>query len=258
MRTLIYQVAVGETPAFYGPCMASVERYASRIGASYIRQTEPTLRIVPKRSHRSENAMRLGYLPIFEKEAALAHLGEYDAVAIIDADIYAMDSAGDVFEAAGGADFAGVLERDLPLLPQFRKKVVQYSQQQYRGLTGVNWDWRPIGAAFYNMGMMVLGAGARQYLNGQTPREFIQRPEFEPFVNGEGMYRWSTDQTLLNWWVKRTGMRTVNLPWRWNALHSYVEPEALKPPPFFVHFNCAKNYPRGGAEIPEIIQRLGR
>jgi len=257
VRRLIYQVAVGEVPPFYRPCMASVQQYAQRIGADYIAQTEPIMRVVPKKSQRSERALRLGYLPIFEKQAAFAHLGEYDAIAIVDADIHVMPNAPDIFEAAGAADFAGVLERDLPLLAQYERKLIQYSEQQYRPLAQeVDWLWNKLGAAFYNMGLMVFSRGMLPYLRGQTPQEFIARPEFERFVNGVGGWRWSTDQTLMNYWVKATRMKTTNLPWRWNALYSYLKPEALEKGPFFVHFNLAANFPQKGAEIPTIIKRL--
>lgn len=253
---LIYQVAVGEAPEFYWPCMESVERYATRIGAAYVRATEPILRIVPKTSRRSESALRLGYLPIFEKEAALSYLGQYESVAIIDADIFVNAAAPNVFDAAGDAEFAGVVERDLPLLPAYERKLIQYSRAQYGSLSDVDWKWSRLGAEFYNMGMMVLSSAVARYLNGQSPRQFIERSEFSRFVNGEGPYKWSTDQTLLNWWVKKSGMTTRNLDWRWNAIYSYVRPEALKQFPHFVHFNLAANLPRAGAEIPELIEAL--
>ena len=256
MKRLIFQVAVGEVPPFYAQCMETVRAYAARIGADYEVLREPVLRIVPKASRRSENALRLGYLPIFEKEQALAYLGSYDAVAVIDADIAVMPGAPDVFEAAGDADFAGVCERDLPLLPQYARKVQDYSRDQYHCLQDVDWQWDRRGADFYNMGMMVFSGAVSRFLEGQSPREFIQRPEFERFVNGEGKWRWSTDQTLLNWWVRKSGMSRRNLDWRWNALYSYLKPEALKQKPHFVHFNLASLFNRQGAEIPEIIEAL--
>ena len=255
MRRLIFQVAVGEVPPFYAPCMASVKDYAERIGAHYIALTEPVLRIVPKASQRSDNALRLGYLPIFEKGAAFAYLGVYDQIAVIDADVFVMPTAPDVFDAAGDADFAAVLERELPLKPEFERKVRNYSRDMFRGLSGV-WKWDGRGVDFHNMGVMVWGAGLKAYLRDDNPEEFIRRPEFEKFVNGEGRFRWSTDQVLLNWWIKNTSIRVRNLDWRWNCIYSYVKPEALKQSPHFVHFNLAANMPRKGAEIPDIIRGL--
>ena len=41
------------------------------------------------RTGRSKEAVeRLGYMPIYEKENAFTHLGEFEQIAIIDSDIY--------------------------------------------------------------------------------------------------------------------------------------------------------------------------
>ena len=222
-KQLIYQISVGETPAFYKQCIASVEQYCERHCIDHIVQTEPILKIRPVKSARSENALRLGYLPIYEKEQAFAYLDDYDQIAVIDADVYIRPDAPNVFDELGSATFAAVLERDMPLTPAYLDKIQKYSKGQYSTLTDVSWDWNERGAAFYNMGVMVFSNALRKYLNGQTPRQFIQRPEFERFVNGEGHWKWSTDQTLLNYWVKKTGMATRNLDWKWNGLYGAVD-----------------------------------
>jgi len=246
MRRLIFQVAVGEVPWFYHPCMNSAQRYADRIGAHYLRLTEPMLRIVPKKSQRSENALRLGYLPIFEKEHGFSYLGEYDQVCILDADVYVRETAPDIFPLAEVFDFAGVVEQDLPLQEKYERKVRNYAADQYGDKN----------RRFYNMGVTVWSANVLTYLNGQTPKQFIERPEFEPYVNGEGKYRWSTDQTLLNTWVASENMHQRQLDWRWNCMYDYVVPTALHLNPYFVHFALASKMPRGGAEIPDIIAGL--
>lgn len=251
-KQLIYQVAVGEVPPFYETCMASVERYCERHGFKHIVQREPKLRIVPRNSKRSQNALRLGYLPIYEKEAAFEYCVLYDHVAIVDADVYIRDTAPNIFHNVSSA-FGGVIERGMPLDAAYRDKVRKYSEGQYRGLTDVDWDWNQDGAAFYNMGVMVLGPGFKKHLDGQTPEQFLRRPEFERFVNGEGHFKWSTDQTLLNWFVKKSGMSVTNLDWRWNALYGAVRDIERA---HFVHFFLSSKMPRGGAEIPEIISRL--
>lgn len=250
---LIYQVAVGEVPAFYRPCLESVARYAARIGADHVVQTEPILRIAPERSARSENALRLGYLPIYEKENAFAYLGVYERVLVLDADVWVRPTAPSIFDELGGAAFAGVLERDLPLLPKHREKLRKHSEGQFRSLTDADWRWNADGAAFWNMGVMLLGQPLVPYLRGQTPDEFLRRPEFARFVNGEGHWRWSTDQTLLNWWIRASGMPTRDLDWRWNALHGACETLSGA---HFVHFFLSAKMPRGGAEIPDLIRRL--
>lgn len=251
---LIYQVKVGETPAFYDYCIASVERYCRKFGIAHVVQTEPILRIQPLASKRSTNALRLGYLPIFEKANAFAHFGQHRRILILDADVFVCDSAPNVFDELGDSDFAGVLEREIPLTDRHKAKLPKYSEGQYGLLTDVDWRWNERGAAFYNMGVMLMGRGIAEYLGG-TPEQFIRRPEFERFVNGEGHWRWSTDQTLLNFWVKKSGMRTRDLDWRWNTLYGAVPEDALKSA-HFVHFFLAAKMDRGGAEIPSIAARL--
>lgn len=236
---LVYQVAVGEVPAFYHRCIESVARYCDRHGHAHVVQREPILRIRPVKSARSENALRLGYLPIFEKENALAYLGHFESVAVIDADVFIRETAPDIFDHAD-ADFSGVLERDLPVTQEHRTKLRKHSEGQFSTLTDVDWQWNDSGAAFYNMGVMVFGAGVRRYLEGQSPAEFIRRPEFERFVNGEGHWKWSTDQTLLNWWVKKSGMTTRNLDWRWNALYGACRDVTEA---HFVHFFLSSKQP---------------
>jgi len=249
---LIYQVRVGEDRPFYDACIESVRQYADRVGADHIVQRDAVLRIAPTRSARSENALRLGYLPIYEKENALGYLDRYEQVLILDADVYVKATAPDIF-AQSTTDFAGVVERDMPLTAQYFNKIRKYSKGQYELLADVDWKWNADGAEFFNMGVMLLGSGIRRFLRGETPGEFLRRPEFERFVNGEGHWRWSTDQTLLNWWVKSSGMSVTRLDWRWNALYGAVADVSAA---HFVHFFLSAKMPRGGAEIPSIIGSL--
>ena len=71
MAYLIYQVAVGPESELYEICIDSVARYCERFGIKHMVQREPKLCIAPVHSQRSDNALRLGYLPIFEKEKRL-------------------------------------------------------------------------------------------------------------------------------------------------------------------------------------------
>lgn len=258
-RKLIYQVKVGpNSPGFYDVCIDSVKEYCKKYGIDHIIQTKPKLKIRPLNSKRSKEAVeRLGYLPIYEKENAFEYFSVYDRIAIIDSDIFIRDSAPDIFEEIGDSAFAGVRECDMPLTKLYQNKIKGYSNGQYGRLTDVKWCKTKFGFAFYNMGLMLMSRKITEYLNGQTSEEFIRRKEFERFVNGEGRWRWSTDQTLLNYWVQKSGMPTTNLNWKWNALFKGVRDEVL-PDAYFIHFFLSDNLPRKGAEIPAILKDLDK
>jgi len=248
---LIYQVAVGEVPKFYEQCIASVAEYATRIGADHIVQRQPILRIAPLKSCRSENALRLSYLPIFEKENAFAWLGEYDQVAIVDADIYIRRDSPNVFDTLADCCFSGAIEREMPLSASYADKVRKHSEGQFRNLTDVDWQWDARGAHYYNMGLMVIHKSILSMLRGQTPEQFIRRPEFERFVNGEGHWKWSTDQTLLNWWLKKERIPCADMDWRFNAMYGAVESVRDA---YFVHFFLSSKLQPG--EIERAIESL--
>lgn len=237
--------------------MESVERYCKKYHIDHIVQREPILKIRPKNSKRSKEAVeRLGYLPILEKENAFGYLDRYDKICIVDSDIYIRDSAPNIFDQIDmNTAFAGVMEKDLPCTQTYLKKIAAYSRGQYARLNDVNWNSGNWGIAFYNMGLMLFTKKMSEYLRGQTPEQFIRRPEFERFINGEGNWRWSTDQTLLNYWIQKSGMPQKHLDWRWNALFKGVQDGSL-PDAHFVHFFLANVLPKRGAEIPQLIKDL--
>jgi len=247
-------VAVGDIPPFYDDCIDTVDRYAKCHGFDHIVQTEPMLKIRPVNSARSREAVeRLGYLPVYEKENAFSLLSLYDYIVVLDADVAIRSDAPDIIAELGDNDFGGVVERDMPITPEYKRKIAGYSHHQYHPLNDVDWLWNDAGAEFFNMGVMVLRNTILEYLDGETPAQFIRRPEFEPLVNGEGHWKWSTDQTMLNWWVKRSGMKYRRLSWRWNALYGAVRDVTDA---HFIHFFLSSKMPRGGAEIPEIVRSL--
>ena len=73
---------------------------------------------------------------------------------------------------------------------------------QYGMLHSNKLDFKPNqrGFEYFNMGLMVINSEIfKPYLKGQSPREFLNRTEFQRFVDGVGAWKWSTDQTLLNY-----------------------------------------------------------
>lgn len=262
MKQLIYQVYTGKRSKLYDHCTQSVKEYAKRIGADYECQRTPILMIKPdpftnQREGKTGGWKKLGYLPIFEKENAFTYLRSYDQVAIIDADVWIRPECNEsIFTDAGtDCDFAGVLERDMPITPQYTRKIANYSRMQY-GMNPINklFDWKcpkGCGADFYNMGIMVLNKSISKYLNGETPKQFLSRPRFKPFVDGMGAWKWSTDQTLLNVWVKEEKMKVNNLHWKWNGL--YTASEKIKDCNF-VHFFLKDKLPSQGENIEELMK----
>ena len=261
MKKLIYQVYTGKRSKLYDHCTSSVEKYAKRIGAEYTIQRTPILMIKPDPfvTNRSKESYEKygGFLPIYEKENAFSYLKSYDQIAIIDADVYIRPECTEsIFDAAGtDVDFAGVLERDMPCTPQYVAKIANYSRMQY-SMPNINplFNWKhPCGADFYNMGVMVLNKSIEKYLNGETPQQFLRRPRFKAFIDGMGTWKWSTDQTLLNVWVKEEKMKVKNLSFKWNGLFSGIEMNKIKECNF-IHFFLKDKLPNRGENVEELMK----
>jgi hypothetical protein len=259
MKKIIYQVYIGKRSKLYDHCTDSVKAYAKRIGADYELQRTPILMIKPDvfMTNRSKESYEKhgGFLPIYEKENAFAYLKSYDQVAIIDADVYIRDNAANIFDdLPGDYDFGAVLERDMPITSQYKQKIANYSKMQY-GMSPLNnlFTWNESGADFYNMGIMVLNKSFNKYLNGETPLQFLRRPRFKVFIDGMGAWKWSTDQTLLNVFVKEEKVRVKNMDWRWNGL--YTANTKIKDC-HFVHFFLKDKLPSAGENVEELMKNV--
>jgi len=255
MKKIIYQVYVGKRSKLYDHCTKSVEEYAKRIGADYVKQTTPILRIKPDvfSTNRSTESYEKygGFLPIYEKENAFSYLNTYDQVAIIDADVWIRENAADIFQHIGDADFGGVVERDMPITGEYLAKIQNYSRMQYSTLRDVDWKWNNRGAEFINMGVMVMNKSFNKYLHGQTPMQFLRRIEFKHFIDGLGAWKWSTDQTLLNWWIKKEKMKVQNLDWKFNGL--FTANTKIQECDF-VHFFLKDKLPNRGENVEELMK----
>jgi len=106
------------------------------------------------------------------------------------------------------------------------------------------------------MGMMVLNPGFKKYIKGQTPMQFLMRPGFKPFIDGMGNWKWSTDQTLLNVFVKESGMNVKNLTYHWNGLFTGIEMDRV-PECNFVHFFLKDKLPARGENVKELMSYVG-
>ena len=262
MKRLIYQVALGKR-RLYDACGYSVSQYAKRIGADYKRQTEGLLRITPDPflSNRSPDSIKpLGYLPIYEKENALGQLHHYDQVAVIDADVYvSLECNESIFdEVPPSVALGAVIESDLPLTEEYRRKLQTYSKMQYgqnRRIADLfTWD-KHKAARFFNVGVMVVNKRFLDYMGGMTPRQWLLQPRFKPFIDGLGAWKWSTDQTLLNVFIKEEKVPTTSLPYKWNFLYGAADQSAIEQANF-LHFFLSAKLKQGGDNIESILADL--
>ena len=260
MKRLIYQVYVGKQSKLYDHCTRSVRAYCGIHGIDYKIQTRPILRIKPDvfATNRSKESYEKhgGFLPIYEKENAFSYFKDYDQICIIDSDIWIRPNSPDIFDdVSPNADFSGVVESSMPILPWYKQKILQYSRMQYGNLK-IDWKADPVtGFPFMNMGMMMMNKSFSNYLNGQTPKQFIERSEFKPFVDGQGAWKWSTDQTLLNYWIRKEKMTVKNLDWKWNALYSAIDNTKIKEA-HFVHFFLKDKLPSKGENVRALMNTI--
>ena len=98
------------------------------------------------------------------------------------------------------------------------------------------------------MGVMVLNGVFKEFLNGQTAKEFLMRKEFKKFIDGDGNLKWSTDQSLINYGLKKYNVPTKHLDWRWNALYRGIEDKHLKDAQF-IHFFLKDHLPNKGEDV---------
>jgi len=156
-----------------------------------------------------------------------------------------LDDLGNPFTGIG-FDFDGVLEGPWPMLDLCREWILNYSRPPHRVLT-IDWQHSPThGFPFMNMGLMLMNKSFAKYLNGQTPKEFINRHEFKMFVDGMGPWKWSTDQTLLNYWIRNENMNIKQMDWKWNGLYTACSRIMQC---HFVHFFLKDKLPDRGENV---------
>lgn len=261
MKRLIYQVYVGKPSKLYDHCIESVAEYCKQHEIDHVVQRAPILKIKPDvfMTNRSKESYEKhgGFLPIYEKENAFTYFDKYDQIAVVDADIWIRPGAPNIFnEMEDSNEFGGVVERSMPITDLYANKIINYSRMQYGTLHHSKCDFKPnnLGFEFFNMGLMVMNKNITKYFKkGETARDFINRVEFKRFVDGQGAWKWSTDQTLLNWWVKEEKMNVKYLDWKWNALYSAVKMERIKEA-HFVHFFLKDLLPNKGENVSELMK----
>ena len=262
MKTLVYQVSVSKPSKLYKHCIESVKQYCEKHGFDHHVQTTPKMMIRPDPffSNRStESYMKYGgYLPIYEKENAFDMMDGYDRLLIVDADIYIREDAPNILEDFGDdCAFGAVAEREMDITPTYAQKIRNYSSMQYNNLhSAEKLDFKPnqLGFEFFNMGMIVINVEKfKPYLKGQTGKQFIQRSEFKEFVDGMGNWKWSTDQTLLNVFLKKYKVPTKHLSGKWNGLFSAVNNIKAC---HFVHFFLKSKLSNDGENVEQLMESI--
>lgn len=259
MRKLIYQVYLGNKSKLYDYCTQSVKEYAERIGADYICQTQPILRIAPnpflnQREGTTGGWKKHGYMPIFEKENVFSHFKDYDKCCVVDADIYIRPDSPDIFnEFKNDCAVASVYECDLPINDEYANKIRGYSQMIR--LFQMQWENNPkTGYDFFNSGVMLYDSKIMlQHLKGMTPKQFLEQSMLSDLINGIGPFKWQSDQITLNYWFKKNNIKVQRLDWRWNALYTAVKDIT---PAYFVHFFLKDKLPMGGENIEELMKSI--
>lgn len=254
MRNLIYQVNIIQGEDTYADCIKSVAAYCKKYDIEHIVQTEPLLKIKPKTNYRNQkylespndsnnrfHTVHVPYLLIYEKENAFDLLHSYDNICILDRDILIRHFAPNIFDEIEDYEFAGVLENDLPALPGkisdfFPRSRKRLSIQQFYPLKDeADFKWTINGASYYNCGMMLLSNKIKRHFEKENARYFLGRKEFERFIEGENYWYLSTEQTLINFWLRKYKIKTKDLSWKWNAFYGILDMKTINEA-FFVHF----------------------
>lgn len=261
MKRMIFQVAVGKRSALYERCIESVSYYAQKHDIVHYVLRHPYYLIAPDPFNmgRSRESFEKygGYLPIFEKEVAFDYIDNYDQIAIIDADIYIRPDAPNIFEEMNcNCAFGAVSEREMDIEPWYVSKIQNYSRMQYGQLQNNKLDFKlnERGFEFFNMGMILLNCEQfKPYLKGQTGKQFLQRAEFKDFVDGVGPWKWSTDQTLLNVFLKKYNVPVKHIDPKFNGLFTAVKNINEC---HFIHFFLKDKLPNGGENVDELLKLI--
>jgi lipopolysaccharide biosynthesis glycosyltransferase len=257
MKKLIYPVCIGPKSKLYEYCTESVKAYAEKIGADYIIQKDPILRITPnpflnQREGKTGGWKKIGYMPIFEKENVFNYFKDYNMCCVVDADIYIKQNSPDIFKELD-QDFAlgSIYECDLPINDQYAQKINSYSRML--SMFQLKWDIKQrTGYSFFNSGVMLYNSNKMiKILKGMSPKEFLDQYELQDFINGIGPFKWQSDQMTLNYWFKKNKVDVQRMNWKWNCLYTTVNNEDLKNS-YFIHFFLKDHLPNKGENVDEL------
>jgi len=250
-----------QSSKLYEKCIESVSNYCQKHDIVHYVQRSAKLKIKPNpfSSNRSTDSYQKhgGFLPIYEKENAFDELDNYDQIAIVDSDIYIREDAPNIFEDFGTKNaFGCVFEREMPINDNYKMKIRNYSQMQYERLQSPINDFKPneCGFEFANMGLILLNCEKfKPFLGGDSAHKFLSRVEFQDFVDGKYAWKWSTDQTLLNFFLKKYDVPVKHMDAKWNGLFgANTQIESCH----FVHFFLKDLLVDQGENVEELMKKI--
>lgn len=264
---MIYQVCLGQAQKsrLYIHCIQSVKNYCIANNIDHKVLTAPKLKIKPNpfTGERSKESYEKhgGFIPIFEKENVFEHFGNYDQIAVVDADIYIRPDSPNVFDQVDkDFDLAAQYERESPVNQRYQKKLIEYSTGVLNHSVCKKYDWdfsHPNGGEFFNSGMLVYNCeNMLSSLGKINPKDFLDRPEFRDFIDGIGPFRWCGDQIMLNYWAKKDKLKVQHLDWKYNALFSALEEGKIEEA-HFVHFFMKDRLTNKGENIEDLMRLIG-
>jgi len=108
-----------------------------------------------------------------------------------------------------------------------------------------------------NMGMILLNCKSfAQHLHGMTAKQFLEQSHFKDFIDGKGAWKWSTDQTLLNYWIRAYRVPYKNMDWKWNGLYTALWGDNINDA-HFVHFFLKDKLPNQGENVDALMEAIG-
>ena len=99
---------------------------------------------------------------------------------------------------------------------------------------------------------MLLNQSFYDYIN-MPAKEWVSQNEFQQFVDGVGTWKWSTDQTLLNYFMKSRKVPAKHMDWKWNGLYSANKKIDEC---HFVHFFLKDLLPERGENVEQLMKDI--
>jgi len=81
----------------------------------------------------------------------------------------------------------------------------------------------------------------------------LMRPQFRDFIDGKGAWKWSTDQTLLNYFIKKYPVNVKHMSHEWNGLYGA---NTKLDECHFIHFFLKDLLPERGENVEGLMSSI--